>query len=394
MASSRPLDPGERLRYARHLTLPGVGETGQRALRDARVLVVGAGGLGAPVVSYLSAAGVGVIGVVDDDVVERSNLQRQVIHTEAGVGEAKVSSAARFASQLNSGVTIMEHRVRLDARTALEILPEYDVVVDGSDNFSTRYVLNDACVALRLPLVWASISQFSGQFGVVVPGVGPCYRCLFPHPLADGEVPDCAVGGVLGVLPGVVGTMEAVEVIKLVTGAGEVARDGVWLYDALSTSLTRLPLARDAQCVVCGDGDQRLFEGLDEAGRGSDVGASGAEVGEVCEIDAAELAALGDPFVVDVREQTEVDASPVPAGWGEVVVRPLSAWESSTGRELLTAAQGRDVVTVCAAGSRSARAARVLLDESREQTGPRIMSLAGGLAAWKEQAEPRARELD
>lgn len=390
MASSRPLDPGERLRYARHLTLPGVGEAGQRALRDARVLVVGAGGLGAPVVSYLSAAGVGVIGVVDDDVVERSNLQRQVIHTEAGVGEAKVSSAARFASQLNSGVTIVEHRARLDIRTALEILPEYDVVVDGSDNFSTRYVLNDACVALRLPLVWASISQFSGQFGVVVPGVGPCYRCLFPRPLADGEVPDCAVGGVLGVLPGVVGTMEAVEVIKLVTGVGEVARDGVWLYDALSTSLTRLPLARDVECVVCGDGDQRLFDGLDGTGRGSDV----TEAGQVPQVDAAQLAELDDPLVVDVREHTEVAARPVPAGWGEVVVRPLSTWEPSTAPELLTAAQGRAVVTVCAAGSRSARAARVLLDESREQTGPRIMSLAGGLAAWKEQAEPRARELD
>lgn len=389
MASSRPLDPGERLRYARHLTLPGVGETGQRALRDARVLVVGVGGLGAPVVSYLSAAGVGVIGVVDDDVVERSNLQRQVIHTEAGVGEAKVSSAARFASQLNSGVTIVEHRARLDIRTALEILPEYDVVVDGSDNFATRYVLNDACVALRLPLVWASISQFSGQFGVVVPGVGPCYRCLFPRPLADGEVPDCAVGGVLGVLPGVVGTMEAVEVIKLVTGVGETARDGVWLYDALMTSLTRLPLARDVECVVCGDGDQRLFDGLDGTGREGDA----TEAGEVPQVDTAQLAELDDPLVVDVREHTEVAARPVPAGWGEVVVRPLSTWEPSTAPELLMAAQGRAVVTVCAAGSRSARAARVLLDESREQTGPRVVSLAGGLAAWQEQTESTAREL-
>lgn len=392
MSPSRLLNPAERSRYARHLSLPGVGERGQVALRDARVLVVGAGGLGAPVVSYLTAAGVGVIGVVDDDVVELSNLQRQVIHTEAGVGETKVVSAARFASSLNSDVRIVEHRVRLDSQSALAILPEYDVVVDGSDNFRTRYVLNDVCVALRLPMVWASISQFSGQLGVVDPGVGPCYRCLFPQPIADGEVPDCATGGVLGVLPGVVGTMEAVEVIKLVTGVGEVAYEGVWLYDALTASLTRLPLARDVQCVVCGDGNQRLFEGLGGAGRGSDAAVGAAEEREVHEIDAAQLAALDDPFVVDVREQTEADALPVPAGWGEVVVRPLSTWGPATSRDVLTAAHGRDVVTVCAAGARSVRAARVLLDESREEEGPRIMSLAGGLAAWQERSGRAHRE--
>lgn len=370
MPTAGPLSSDDRGRYARHLTLPGMGEAGQVALRDARVLVVGAGGLGAPVLAYLAAAGVGMLGIVDDDVVELSNLQRQVIHDEARVGRSKTSSAAQFVTGLNSTVEVIEHDVRLDTVTALEILADYDVVVDGTDNFTTRYVVNDACVALRLPLVWASISQFSGQLGVVKPKEGPCYRCLFPRPLRDDEVPNCAVGGVLGVLPGVMGTLEASEVVKVLTGLGEVAAHGVTVYDALTTTFERIPLTRDPNCGVCGDGKTTLFAGLDERPE-----SGGATPAPVRELRPDELASLGELLVVDVREPDEVDVVATPTAWGQVALAPLSQWGPSTRDEVIALAEGRTVLTVCAAGVRSTRAARLLL-EGRDVN---VVSLAGGL---------------
>lgn len=247
-----PLDEGQRERYARQIALTQFGERGQETLVGARVLVVGAGGLGSPVIAYLAGAGVGTLGIVDDDEVELSNLHRQVVHRSDGVGTPKTASAAAFVAGLDPGIEVIEHRVRLDATNAADILAGYDVVVDGTDNFETRYLLNDLCVLLGLPLVWASISEFAGQVGVVVPDEGPCYRCVFPQAPEPGTVLDCAQGGVLGVLPGVVGCLEAVETIKLIAAVGEPLTNGVLLYDALAARTSVLRLERDPGCATCG----------------------------------------------------------------------------------------------------------------------------------------------
>lgn len=347
-------------------------------MREARVLVVGAGGLGAPLLAYLAAAGVGRIGVVDDDVVEASNLQRQVIHRETSVGTAKVASAAEFVAALNSDVQVVEHRLRLGEVNAFDVLAPYDVVVDGSDNFTTRYVVNDVCVALQLPLVWASISQFAGQLGVVSPMAGPCYRCAFPKPLGDDEVPDCATGGVLGVLPGVMGALQATEVIKLLTGVGEVADTAITVYDALTTSFGHVPLERDVNCVACGDGPTRPFSGL--AVR-SDARPA---LPPVREVEAHAVPALGACLVLDVREPVEIAARPAPADWGEVLAVPMSQWGPHTVDEVRDRADGRAVLTVCAAGSRSVRAAHTLQTQSTSGRPVAVASLAGGLAGLDE----------
>lgn len=372
------LDAAARARYARHLSLPGFGQTGQAALGRSRVLVVGAGGLGSPVLAYLAAAGVGELGIVDDDIVETSNLQRQVIHRESDVGGAKTASAARFVRQLNSAVDVRTHDLRVGPDDVLGLVAQYDVVVDGTDNFTTRYALNDSCVVLGVPLVWASISQFAGQLGVVVPGAGPCYRCLFPAPLADDEVPNCAIGGVLGVLPGVMGAMQAAEVVKLVTGVGTVVRDGVLLYDALAATTTQLPLVRDAACGVCGDGEVRIFAGLAAARTAPALSVA------VEQVDAGYVtgATARGALVVDVREPDESAQAPTPGEWGGALHLPWSGWSagasSAAVRELSEHArsQGREVVVVCAAGGRSTLAARTLLaDEPRLH----VVSLAGGM---------------
>lgn len=371
----------DRERYARHLALPGFGEAGQTALVASRVLVVGAGGLGAAVIPYLAAAGVGRLGIVDDDVVELSNLQRQVIHTQDGVGTPKTESAAAAVTRLNSHVDVVTHRERVTSATVLALVADYDVVVDGSDNFTTRYVLNDACVALGVPLVWASISEFAGQLGVVIPGEGPCYRCLFPRPLGDDELPTCAIGGVLGVLPGVMGTLEATEVIKLLAGIGDVHPDAVVLYDALRTSFTSLPLRRDPECVACTGGE--LFVGLED-------GAPGAV--SVREVDAAQLRAA-PRSVVDVREPHERAAAPswallaragIEADELDVVAMPMSSWGPEEARTVAQASRERGVVMVCAGGVRSRRAARSVLGSDPSAD---VVSLRGGVDGLAGEAE-------
>ncbi|MFQ5994447.1 MAG: molybdopterin-synthase adenylyltransferase MoeB [Acidiferrobacterales bacterium] len=256
----RVLDAEARERYSRHLLMPEVGEAGQLKLVDSKVLLIGAGGLGSPAGFYLAAAGIGTIGIVDDDVVDRSNLQRQILHTEARVGIPKVISAQESLEALNPAVSIVGHEVRLDSANVEEIFAGYDVVVDGSDNFPTRYLVNDACVKLGIPNVHGAVYRFEGQVSVFWPAYkkrhGPCYRCLYPEPPPAEMAPSCAEAGVLGILPGVIGLLEAVEVIKIILGVGDPLVGRMLYYDALRAHFTELKLTSDPECRYCGDGTQ------------------------------------------------------------------------------------------------------------------------------------------
>jgi sulfur-carrier protein adenylyltransferase/sulfurtransferase len=247
----RALTPEQRARYSRHALLPEIGVEGQLKLLDAKVLLLGAGGLGSPTALYLAAAGIGKIGIVDDDVVDVSNLQRQVIHTTDSVGMAKVDSAERAIKDLNPGVEVEKFNLRMDASNIMEIIDGYDVIVDGVDNFPTRYLLNDATVRTKTPVVSASILGFDGQLSVFAPYEGPCYRCLYPTPPPAELAPSCGAAGVLGVLPGVMGLLQSVEVIKLITGAGDTMAGRLLLYDALGTTFTELKVRRDPDCPIC-----------------------------------------------------------------------------------------------------------------------------------------------
>ncbi|HEU0019255.1 MAG TPA: molybdopterin-synthase adenylyltransferase MoeB [Thermoleophilaceae bacterium] len=247
----RRLTAEQRERYSRHLLVPEIGLEGQLKLLDAKVLLLGAGGLGSPTALYLAAAGVGTIGIVDDDVVDLSNLQRQVAHSESRIGVAKVDSAEQAIHEINSDVNVVKYQTRLDASNIMEIIDGYDVIVDGVDNFPTRYLLNDATVRLRIPVVSASILGFDGQLSVFAPYDGPCYRCLYPTPPPAELAPSCGANGVLGALPGIMGVLQAIEVVKLVTGAGEPLIGRLLLYEALSTSFTDLKVRRDPECPIC-----------------------------------------------------------------------------------------------------------------------------------------------
>jgi molybdopterin/thiamine biosynthesis adenylyltransferase len=254
------LSAEQRMRYSRHTLLPEVGVEGQLKLLNAKVLLVGAGGLGSPAALYLAAAGIGTLGLVDDDVVDESNLQRQVIHTTGRVGVPKTESARITISELNPDVEVVEHRTRLDADNILEIIEGYDVIVDGADNFPTRYLLNDASVRLRKPVVSASILAFDGQISTFVPYEGPCYRCLYPTPPPAELAPSCGAAGVLGVMAGVMGLLQANEVIKLVAGIGEPLIGRLLLYDSLGTRFTELKVKRDPECPVCGENAPEIPE--------------------------------------------------------------------------------------------------------------------------------------
>ena len=251
------LSTAQASRYARHLRLPEVGETGQRSLLGAKILCIGAGGLGSPAAMYLAAAGVGTLGIVDDDVVDASNLQRQILHPTSRVGQLKVDSAEATLTDLNPDVRVFKHPVRLESSNALELFSPYDIIVDGSDNFQTRYLVNDAALRLGKTVAHASVFRFEGQLTVLCSPGAPCYRCLFPEPPPPGAAPSCQEAGVIGVLPGVMGLLQATEVIKLVLGIGDSLAGRLLLYDALELRFRELKLRRDPQCVTCGDGVDR-----------------------------------------------------------------------------------------------------------------------------------------
>lgn len=369
------LAASELVRYARHLTLAEVGVEGQERLRRARVLLVGAGGLGSPAGLYLAAAGIGTIGIVDADTVELSNLQRQVLHGTAAVGRPKTDSARARLEDLNPQVTVETHPVRLSSSNALDLLARYDFALDGSDNFPTRYLVNDASILLGKPYVYGSIFRFDGQVSVFGAKGGPCYRCLFSEPPPPDLVPNCAEAGVIGVLPGLVGSLQTLEAIKLILGVGESLVGRLLLVDALRVRFRELAVRRDPACALCGDAPtvHALIDYEAYCGAGAPEFASGAEV-EVGDL-AGSLADVRPPVVLDVREPWEWEIANI--GGSRLI--PLGELPERLG-ELDPHA---DIVTVCHKGKRSLMAQQLL-----QGAGFRARSLRGGIDAWAESVQP------
>jgi molybdopterin/thiamine biosynthesis adenylyltransferase/rhodanese-related sulfurtransferase len=370
------LTSAELVRYARHLTLPEVGLAGQERLRSARVLLIGAGGLGSPVALYLAAAGIGTIGIVDADVVELSNLQRQIVHGQATLGEPKTESARRRLADLNPHVTVDAHPVRLTAENALDLLGSYDFTVDGSDNFPTRYLVNDASVLLGKPYVYGSIFRFDGQVSVFAAPDGPCYRCLFADPPPPHLVPNCADAGVLGVLPGIVGSLQAAEVVKLILGVGKPLVGRLLLLDVLRGQFRELELRRDPSCPVCGENPS--VRGLIDYE--AFCGAAAAPVAVGAEISADELERCLDDgtsgiVVIDVREPWEWEIAHLPGSRHFPLGQLPSRLKDLDGHA--------EIVTLCHRGQRSLAAQRLL-----QSAGFRARSLAGGIDAWAERVDP------
>jgi molybdopterin/thiamine biosynthesis adenylyltransferase/rhodanese-related sulfurtransferase/molybdopterin converting factor small subunit len=370
------LSHAEVLRYSRHLLLPEVGVGGQRKLKAARVLTIGAGGLGSPLSLYLAAAGVGTIGIVDFDAVDLTNLQRQIVHGTSTLGRPKLESAEARLTDLNPNVRIEKHETRLSSQNALEILREYDIVVDGTDNFPTRYLVNDACVLLGKPNVYGSIFRFEGQASVFYAKQGPCYRCLYSEPPPPGLVPSCAEGGVLGVLPGIIGSIQALETIKWILGAGDSLIGRLVLFDALKLRFRELQLRKDPACPICGD-NPSIHELIDyEAfcGIGAEPSYTGPEI--TAEELRRELDERGSGLVlIDVREPHEWEIAHIE---GAQLI-PLGQLPERLG-EL----DGRaDIVTHCHHGARSMKALGILKGAGFN----RVRSLAGGIDAWADRVE-------
>lgn len=370
-----PLSHPELLRYSRHLLLPEVGVAGQERLGAARVLLIGAGGLGSPAALYLTAAGIGTIGLVDFDTVDVTNLQRQIVHGTAMVGHSKLDSAAARLGDLNPHVRVVPHPVRLSSANAREIIAQYDVVVDGSDNFPTRYLVNDACVLERRPLVYGSIFRFDGQASVFDATRGPCYRCLYPEPPPPGLVPSCAEGGVLGVLPGIIGSIQALEAIKLVLGIGEPLVARLVLVDALRFRIRELSLRKDPSCPVCGD-SPTVTELIDYEAFCGIPALPGAETEVDATTLAQELQGTGAPFLLDVREPHEWEIARV----GGATLIPLGELPA----RLAELDPHVPIVTYCHRGVRSQRAREILAGAGYRG----VRSLAGGIDAWAREVEP------
>lgn len=379
LAELPELDNDEVLRYSRHLIIPEVGLEGQRRLKASRVLLVGAGGLGSPLGLYLAAAGVGHLGLVDFDQVDLTNLHRQVIHGTKDLGRPKLDSARDRIADVNPHVHVETYDTRLTSQNALEIIRDYDIVVDGTDNFPTRYLVNDACVLSGIPNVYGSIFRFEGQVSVFATGTGPCYRCLFREPPPPGLVPSCAEGGVLGVLPGLVGIMQATEAIKLLLGIGQPLVGRLLLVDALRAQFRTLKLQRDPECPACGT--HELKELIDyEEFCGLRKAAAEARANAVPEITPSELATrLGrgdDIDLIDVREPHEWEIARIP---GARLI-PLGTLAES----LATIDRTREIVVHCKGGSRSAKAVRQLIDAGF----PNVTNLAGGITRWSDEVDP------
>jgi sulfur-carrier protein adenylyltransferase/sulfurtransferase len=371
------LSRAELLRYARHLTLPGVGPEGQARLKSSRILLVGAGGLGSPAALYLAAAGVGTLGLVDFDRVDVSNLQRQILHGTAAVGRPKVDSAAERLADLNPGVRVIPIDQRLSAANARDIVGQFDLVVDGSDNFPTRYLVNDVCVWLGKPLVYGSIFRFEGQASVFHAVRGPCYRCLYAEPPPPHLVPSCAEGGVLGVLPGVIGSLQALEAIKLVLETGEPLLGRLLIFDALGLRFRQLELKKDPDCPVCGPRPS-ITEPIDYE---AFCGLGGQDAASHDEISAGELAQLlerrsASVQILDVREPWEWEIARIP----ESSLVPLGELANRLGEVDPRA----EVVTVCHHGARSAQAGELL----KAAGFSRVRSLSGGIDQWAWEIEP------
>ncbi len=373
------LSPEEVQRYSRHLILPQVERAGQQRLKAARVLVIGAGGLGSPVALYLAAAGIGTLGLVDFDVVDVSNLQRQLLHGTGDVGRLKLDSARDRLRDVNPHVHVETYPTRLTSANALEIIGDYDIVVDGTDNFATRYLTNDACVLLGKPNVYGSIFRFEGQASVFSTINGPCYRCLFPEPPPPGMVPSCAEGGVLGVLPGMIGTIQAAEALKLALGAGTTLAGRLLLVDALSMEFRMVKLRKDPACPACGTRIITELIDYDEFCGAANVASVDGD-DEVREITPTELASLlldgADVDLIDVREPREWDFAHL-AGARLIPLDTL-------GDAIPSLDRSRQIVVMCRSGQRSASAVLQLQAAGFR----RVKNLAGGILRWSDDVDP------
>ncbi|MEK7858666.1 MAG: ubiquitin-like small modifier protein 1 [Elusimicrobiota bacterium] len=364
----------ELQRYHRHLILPEVGPEGQKKLKSAKVLCIGAGGLGSPLALYLTAAGVGRLGLVDFDSVDASNLQRQILHDTPSVGTSKLVSAKKRLNALNPNVDVQLHEQRLTSANAIDLFRQYDVIADGTDNFATRYLVNDACVLTGKPNAYGSIFKFEGQLSVFGAKDGPCYRCLYPEPPPPGLVPSCAEGGVLGVLPGVIGTMQALETLKLILGIGKPLIGRLMLFDALAMEWRTLKLKKNPACAVCGPGatikapiDYEAFCGLKTPPQA---------MPEISVEELRDKLARKDRFVLlDVREPHEYELASIP---GSTLI-PLGAVAERSGELDIT----KEIVVHCKMGGRSAKAVDILLKK-----GFKAVNVAGGIHAWSERIDP------
>jgi adenylyltransferase/sulfurtransferase len=372
-------------RYSRHLILPEVGMEGQQRLKAARVLCVGTGGLGSPLAFYLAAAGVGTLGLVDFDVVDASNLQRQIIHSTKDIGRKKLDSAAEKLTALNPSLNVIKHETMLSSVNALEILKDYDIVADGTDNFPTRYLVNDACVILGKPNAYGSIFRFEGQASVFATEDGPCYRCLYPEPPPPGLVPSCAEGGVLGILPGLVGVIQATEVIKLILGKGSPLIGRLLLVDALNMRFRELKLRKNPECPVCGENptvteliDYEQFCGILPESKQDKSMKNGIPQITVKElkrrIDAGE-----DVQLIDVREPYEYQIAQI---GGKLIP------QNEVPQRLAEIDRNREVIVQCRSGARSQRIAEFLV-----QSGyPKVANLAGGILAWSDEIDQKVQK--
>ena len=377
LADNPALNHDEILRYSRHLILPEVGMEGQLKLKQARVLCIGAGGLGSPVALYLAAAGVGKLGIVDFDIVDLTNLQRQIIHGTADVGRSKLDSAAETIASINPNIDVRKFETRLTSANALDILRDFDLVVDGTDNFATRYLVNDSCVLLGKPNVYGSIFRFEGQASVFATKDGPCYRCLYPEPPPPGVVPSCAEGGVLGILPGLVGVIQATEAIKLILGSGESLVGRLLMVDALSMRFRELKVRKNPDCPVCGDHptvteliDYEQFCGV----RGTERPTTATMRDMTPEELKQRLDAGDDLFVLDVREPNEFQICNL---GGHLI--PLNDLPNRVS-EL---DPSREIVVHCKMGGRSAKA----VDFLKQAGFTRVHNLAGGINAWADRID-------
>ncbi|HEY6292362.1 MAG TPA: molybdopterin-synthase adenylyltransferase MoeB [Terriglobia bacterium] len=369
----------EVLRYSRHLIMPEVGMEGQLKLKQAKVLLIGAGGLGSPLALYLAAAGVGTLGLVDFDVVDFTNLQRQILHGTSDVGRSKLASAADTLREINPYVEVVRHETRLASENALELFADYEIVADGTDNFATRYLVNDACVLSGKPNVYGSIFRFEGQASVFATREGPCYRCLYPEPPPPGLVPSCAEGGVLGVLPGIVGAIQALESIKLIIGRGDPLIGRLLLFDALGLRFRELKLRKNLDCPACGNHPtlHHLIDYDEFCGIRGQEAEPVTQIPEITPIELKRMIDEGCDFrLVDVREPHEFDICRIPGS----LLMPLGDVPARMNE--LDSAQ--EIVVHCRSGVRSARAVDLL----RKAGFRRTHNLKGGILAWSDQVDP------
>ena len=375
------LSVDEVKRYSRHLIIPDVGMTGQKRLKNAKVLVVGAGGLGSPALLYLAAAGVGTLGIVDFDVVDESNLQRQIIHGVSDIGHLKAESARNSIREINPYVEVVLHTERLDSDNALQIFGPYDLIVDGTDNFATRYLVNDAAVLLGKPYVWGSIYRFDGQASVFWAEHGPCYRCLYPEPPPPGMVPSCAEGGVLGVLCASIGSIQVNEAIKVITGIGDPLVGRLMIYDALEMTYRPVQVRKDPECPVCGK-NPTITGLIDYEAFCGAVSEEAQEAAQGSTITARDLKNMMDAgesiFVVDVREPNEYEIVSIP---GATLI-PKGEFVSGAALERLP--QDKRIVLHCKSGVRSAEALAIVKDAGFADA----VHVGGGVLAWVSQIDP------